>query len=115
MTPKEALEVLVNNLDQARLKELTSSDKYWTKYEEVREAINVLERLKKFKETFDNYELAKRQDFIAFENWLECESELTELKGNIKRYFDLANEKVITIEMIDEFSKLRNKLLEGGK
>lgn len=43
MTPKEALEVLVNNLDQARLKESSSSDYYWTKYEEVSEAIKVLE------------------------------------------------------------------------
>ena len=43
MTSKEALEILVNNLDQAKLKELSSSDYYWTKYEEVSEAINVLE------------------------------------------------------------------------
>ena len=115
MTAKEALEILIDNLDQARLKELSSSYKYWTKYKEIREALNTLECLIKFKETFDNYELAKRQDFIAFENWQECEGELEELKRDIARYFELANEKVITIEMIDEFSKLRNKLLEGGK
>ena len=42
MTPKEALEVLVNNLDQAKLKELSSNDDYWTKYEEVNETISVL-------------------------------------------------------------------------
>lgn len=41
----EALEVLVNNLDQAKLKELSSSDGFWTKYEEVSEAINVLENI----------------------------------------------------------------------
>ena len=45
MTIKEALNVLVNNLDQAKLKESSSSDYYWTKYEEVSEAINVLENL----------------------------------------------------------------------
>lgn len=45
MTPKEALEVLVNNIDQARLKELSSSDNYWTKYEEVNEAIEVLKNI----------------------------------------------------------------------
>ena len=45
MTPKEALEVLVNNLDQAKLKELSSSVDYLTKYEEVSEAINVLENI----------------------------------------------------------------------
>ncbi len=115
MTPKEALEVLFNNLDKARLKELSRSDKYWYKYEEVSEAINTLERLKKFKETFDNYELTKRQDFIAFENWLECEGELTELKRDIARYFELANEEETTEEVMDEISKLRNKLLEVGK
>ena len=54
----------------------------------IEQALNDLERLKKFKETFDNYELAKRQDFIAFENWLECEGELTELKRDIARYFE---------------------------
>jgi len=78
----------------------------------IEQALNDLERLKKFKETFDNFELAKRQDFIAYENWLECENELTELKRDVKRYFDLANEEVATKEVIDEFSKLRNKLLE---
>ena len=115
MTPKEALQVLFNNLDKARLKELSRSDKYWYKYEEVSEAINTLERLKKFKETFDNYELAKKQDFIAYENWLECESELEELKRDIARYFELANEEEATEEVMDEFSKLGNKLLEVGK
>lgn len=45
MTPKEALEILVDNLDKAKLKELSSSDGYWTKYEEVNEAINVLENI----------------------------------------------------------------------
>ena len=44
--------------------------------DEIQQALNELERLKKFKETFDNYELAKKQDFIAYENWLECEVEL---------------------------------------
>ncbi len=115
MTPKEALQVLFNNLDKARLKEVSRSDKYWYKYEEVSEAIDTLERLKKFKETFDNYELAKKQDFIAYENWLECEGGLTELKRDIARYFDLFNEEVVTKEVIDEFSKLGNKLLEVGK
>ena len=33
----------------------------------VEQALTELERLKKFKETFDNYELVKKQDFIAYE------------------------------------------------
>ena len=47
------------------------------------QALNELERLKKFKETFDNYELAKKQGFIAYENWIECEKELEELKQEV--------------------------------
>ena len=54
MTPKEALEVLVNNLDQAKLKELSSSDKYWTKYEEVSDVINVLEKIILYEEVVEN-------------------------------------------------------------
>ena len=81
----------------------------------IEQALNTLERLKKFKETFDNYELAKKQDFIAYENWLECEGELEELKCDIARYFELANEEEATEEVMDEFSKLRNQLLEVGK
>ena len=42
-----------------------------TEIEVVTNAINELERLKKFKATFDRYELAKKQDFIAYENWEE--------------------------------------------
>ncbi len=53
MTAKEALEVLVNNLDQAKLKELSSSDDYWTKYEEVSEAIIVLENIILYEEVME--------------------------------------------------------------
>ena len=54
MTPKEALEVLVNNLDQAKLEELSSSDDYLTKYEEVNEAINVLENIILYNEVMED-------------------------------------------------------------
>ena len=90
-------------------------NKYWYKYEEVSEAIDTLERLKKFKETFDNYELAKRQDFIAYENWLECENELAELKRDVKRYFELGYIEVPSTEQLKEYLKLQDKLLEVGK
>lgn len=115
MTPKEALEVLFNNLDKARLKELSRSDKYWYKYEEVSEAINTLERLKKFKETFDNFELAKRQDFIAYENWLECEGELTELKRDVKQFIELLMKDNHTGRDTFDIEILKDKLLEVGK
>ena len=57
---------------------------YDTEIEVVTNALNELERLKKFKETFDNYELAKKQDFIAYENWLECEAELKKTPTEMK-------------------------------
>lgn len=40
----EALKTLVDNLDQARLKELSSNDDYWMKYEEVSDAIQYIEK-----------------------------------------------------------------------
>jgi len=55
----------------------------------VTECFDELERLQKFKATFDAYELAKKQDFIAYENWLEAEKELNELTCDVKRYFEL--------------------------
>ena len=119
MTPKEALkgikQAIAEHLHKQTGENVEKHFKYLqyvTEIDIVDKALNDLERLKKFKETFDNFELAKRQDFIAYENWLECERELTELKRDVKRYFDLANEEVATKEVIDEFSKLRNKLLE---
>jgi len=49
----------------------------------LKQALTKLERLKKFKETFDNCELVKKQGFIAYENWIECEKELEELKQEV--------------------------------
>ena len=112
MTPKESLDFLVKNLP-TEAQQTTSI--YHPAIRVLLQSIIELERLKKFKETFDNYELAKKQGFIAYEIWQECERELAELKCDVKRYFDLANEEVATKEVIDEFSKLRNKLLEVGK
>ena len=80
MTPKEALKEIFNGM--------YNKQGFINEFKVIEQALNDLERLKKFKETFDNYELAKRQDFIAFENWLECEGELTELKRDIARYFE---------------------------
>ena len=62
---------------------------------------NELERLKKFKETFDNYELAKKQDFIAYENWLESEKELIELKAKQEKVTKL-------LELYQERKELQN-------
>lgn len=104
MTPEEALKEIFNGM--------YNKQGFINEFKVIEQALNDIERLKKFKETFDNYELAKRQDFIAYENWLECEGELEELKRDVKRYFELANNDEITKEVMDEFSNIRNKLLE---
>ena len=122
MTPKEALKGIKQAIAEHLHKQIgVNVEKHFeylqydTEIDIVDKALNDLERLKKYKETFDNYGIAKRQDFIAYENWLECERELTELKRDIARYFELANEEEATEEVMDEFSKLINKLLEVGK
>jgi len=66
-------QVVINTPTSARLLPITADKKV---IDEIQQALNELERLKKFKETFDNYELVKKQDFIAYENWIECEAEL---------------------------------------
>ena len=58
-------------------------------YNEVHESLNELDRLRVFKKTFDEYELAQKQGFIAYENWKECEKELEELQRDVKRYIKL--------------------------
>ena len=87
MTPKEALEGIKQAIAEHLHKQTgVSVEKHFeylqsdTDIEIITNALKELERLKKFKETFDNYELAKKQDFIAYENWLECEKELEALK-----------------------------------
>ena len=80
----------------------------------IEQALNELERLKKFKETFDNYELAKKQDFIAYENWLECERELAELKRDVKRFmeiFYISDDSTLW----DEYDELVVKLSKVGE
>jgi len=83
-------------------------------FQEVVNALNELKRLKKFKETFDNYELAKKQDFIAYENWLECERELAELKRDVKRFmeiFYISDDSTLW----DEYDELVVKLSKVGE
>jgi predicted RNase H-like HicB family nuclease/cell fate (sporulation/competence/biofilm development) regulator YlbF (YheA/YmcA/DUF963 family) len=46
----------------------------------MKEALKELERLRKFKKNFDNYQLNKKRGYIAFENWQECEEQLVEIK-----------------------------------
>jgi len=55
----------------------------------VEEALTELERLQKFKATFDAYELSQKQGFIAYENWQECEKELKTYKGEVEELMTL--------------------------
>ena len=84
--------------DEARENISFMDNKYDKAYKEMKRYITdmeamekELERYKKFKATFDAYELAKKQDFIAYENWLEAEKELNELRRDFKRYFELSH------------------------
>lgn len=69
----------------------------------IKNALNELERLRKFRETFNAYELSKKQDFIAYENWQECE------KHNDLYYRALCDIESLSISDNDEL----RKILEG--
>ncbi len=113
MTPEEALK---NILDYVNLDEYDYETKGIRNAEMLlKQALKDLERLIKFKETFDNYELAKRQDFIAFENWLECEGELAELKRDVKQFIELLMKDNHTGRDTFDIEILKDKLLEVGK
>lgn len=54
-------------------------------------------------------ELSKALGALMFSKETEHEA----LKRDVARYFDLANNEETTKEVLDEFSKIRNKLMEG--
>ena len=91
-------------------------------YNEVHESLNELDRLRVFKKTFDEYELAQKQGFIAYENWKECEKELETMKTKVNRYFEL---KEILYDFsglkshkqcdLDEYRKLEKELKEWSE
>ena len=122
MTPKEALkgikQAIAEHLHKQTGENVEKHFKYLqyvTEIDIIDKALNELERLKKFKETFDNYELAKRQDFIAYENWLECEGELEELKRDVKQFIELLMKDNHTGRDTFDIEILKDKLLEVGK
>jgi len=116
MTPKEALkgikQAIAEHLHKQTGVSVEKHFEYDTEIDIVDKALNDLERLKKFKETFDNFELAKRQDFIAYENWLECEGELTELKRDVKQFIELLMKDNHTGRDTFDIEILKDKLLE---
>jgi hypothetical protein len=88
------------------------------KFAIIKQALLRLQSLEKFKETFDKYELAKKQDFIAYENWQECEKELTkrdELLALKNQQIDILNQdKGIShleyIKLLDKIKALESEL-----
>jgi len=72
MTIKEAWEIVQHPMSPSNFK----GDKLLEATKMVNEALTELERLQKFKATFDAYELSQKQGFIAYENWQECEKEI---------------------------------------
>ncbi len=54
--------------------------------EVVKDLTKQLKLLKKFKTDFDNYELSKKQGFIAYENWQECEKQIKKLEKDVQKH-----------------------------
>ena len=83
----------VSAVNSGEFELLTEESKYplmqTIEYEQIKQALNELDRLRVFKKTFDEYELAQKQGFIVYENWQECEKELETMKAKVKRYMEL--------------------------
>lgn len=92
--------------DELFYRDLNNEDH--TQYNSVYEALDELERLKVFKATFDAYELSKKQDFIAYENWQECEAFIAKTIAILKSRIGL-NLHIIESEPISKQDK--NNLL----
>ena len=73
MTINEAWEIVKHPMSPSNF----NSDKLLEATKIVDESLTELERLQKFKATFYAYELSQKQGFIAYENWQECEKEIT--------------------------------------
>ena len=80
----EALRKLGDSLASADTSK-TIEEVYYHIFFDIKNALNELERLRKFKANFDAYELAKKQDFVAYEIWQECEETLTYATEKLER------------------------------
>ena len=67
---------IIGSFNPIDYQDITMSQLFLEEYEVVYQSLQELKRLRKFKKTFDNYELSQKQGFIAYENWQECEKEL---------------------------------------
>jgi len=118
MTPKEALSEIQGTTETDWGFGFDEDDRYPIehnlfsdsdeRFKIIYQALNEFERLKEFKKTFDKYELAKKQDFIAYENWQECEAFIAKTIAILKSRIGL-NLHIIESEPISKQDK--NNLL----
>jgi hypothetical protein len=81
------------------------------------EALTELERLQKFKATFDAYELSQKQGFVAYENWQECENEIAILQkkevpmkvGKVAEYAVFAPIKNVTCSRCNQQTRFSHR------
>jgi hypothetical protein len=66
MTPKEAL-ITIGNFNPIDYQDITISQLFFEEYDMIYKSLLELKKLKKFKSTFDAYELATRQGYVAYE------------------------------------------------
>ena len=75
---------VVNSLKNIRWYNNALVDSFTSEFMVINDVVAELERLQKFKKTFDNYKLSQKQGFIAYENWQECEKQIKELQKKVK-------------------------------
>jgi len=88
MTVKEAL-ITIGNFNAIDYQDITISQLFFEEYDMIYKSLLKLKKLEEFKATFDAYELATRQGYVAYEI-------LQEQKENIYK-------------LIDKSLELRNK------
>jgi hypothetical protein len=66
MTEKEAL-ITIGNFNPIDYQDITISQLFFEEYNMIYKSLLELKKLKKFKATFDAYELAAKQGYVAYE------------------------------------------------
>lgn len=68
MTPKEALQRFIDFVNSSKINQVSTFVFYGYEIDELQKFLKKHKRLQVFKATFDNYELAKKQDFRRLKN-----------------------------------------------
>ena len=86
------------------------------KFAIIKQALLRLKSLEKFKATYDKYELAKKQDYVAFEIMEEVIKREEEMKAKVKRYLELNHLGFLSnSKEVEEFMKLFHELKEWSE